>query len=106
MLEEFERYLLRKEHKSSSTVKTYSKCIEQFINWYNNSINNDIYNLDKELINMYKDYLSIVEKKKDQTINVTLCALSMLKRYMNYKNPPKNYIVRKKYKKVNEQAVI
>ncbi|KZL90878.1 phage integrase N-terminal SAM-like domain-containing protein [Clostridium magnum] len=101
MIEEFEKYLLYKERKSLSTIKTYSRCIEQFINWYYSSKNENIYQLDKETSKEYKDYLLLVEKKNTQTINVKLCALAMLSRFFYYKNPPKNYIVRKKYKRVN-----
>jgi Site-specific recombinase XerD len=98
MIEEFEKYLLYKEHKSLSTIKTYSRCIEEFINWYYSSKNEDISKLNIETSREYKDYLVLVEKKKAQTINVRLCALAMLSRFFYYKNPPKNYIVRKKYK--------
>lgn len=98
MIEEFEKYLLYKEHKRLSTVKTYSRCIEQFINWYYSSKNEDISKLDRETSKEYKDYLVIVEKKKEQTVNVRLCALAMFGRFFYYKNSPRNYIVRKKYK--------
>ncbi|NMM65368.1 site-specific integrase [Clostridium sp. P21] len=101
MIEEFEKYLLYKEHKSLSTIKTYSTCVKQFINWYCNNKNKDISKLDRETSKEYKDYLVLVEKKNVQTINVRLCALAMLSRFLYYKNPPKNYIVRKKYKSVN-----
>ncbi|KZL92912.1 phage integrase N-terminal SAM-like domain-containing protein [Clostridium magnum] len=101
MIEEFEKYLLYKEHKSFSTIKTYSRCIRQFINWYYNTKSKDISRLDRKTINGYKEYLIVVEKKKAQTINVRLCALVMLSKFFYYKNPPKNYIVRKKYKNVN-----
>ena len=98
MIEEFEKYLLYKERKSLSTIKTYSRCIEQFINWYYSSKNENICQLDRETSKEYKDYLLLVEKKNTQTINVKLSALSMLSRFFYYKNPSKNYIVRKKYK--------
>lgn len=98
MIEEFEKYLLYKEHKSLSTIKTYSRCIEQFINWYYSIKNEDISELDRETSKEYKDYLVSVEKKKVQTVNVRLCALAMFSRFFYYKNPPKNYILRKKYK--------
>lgn len=101
MIEEFEKYLLCKERKSLSTIKTYSRCIEQFINWYYNSKKKEISKLDRETSKEYKDYLVFVEKKKAQTVNVKLCALAMLSRFLYYKNPPKNYIVRKKYKGAN-----
>ncbi|WP_411682194.1 phage integrase N-terminal SAM-like domain-containing protein [Clostridium thailandense] len=95
MIEEFEKYLLYKEHKSMSTVKTYSRCVEQFISWYHSSRNEEISKLDKQTSKEYKDYLVFVEKKKEQTVNVRLCALAMLSRFFYYKNPPRNYIVRK-----------
>lgn len=97
MIEEFEKYLLYKEHKSSSTIKTYSRCIEQFINWYYSSKNKEILKLDRETINGYKNYLTLVEKKKAQTISVRLCALAMFNKFFCNKRAPKNYILRKKY---------
>lgn len=99
MIEEFEKYLLYKEHKSLSTVKTYSRCVEQFINWYYSCKNEEISKLDRETSKEYKDYLVLVEKETAQTINVKLCALAMLSRFFYHKNPPRNYIVRKKYNK-------
>lgn len=101
MIEEFEKYLLYKEHKSFNTIKTYSRSIRQFMNWYYNTKNKDISGLDRKTINRYKDYLILVEKKEMQTINVELCALVMLSKFFYYKNPPKNYIVRKKCKSIN-----
>lgn len=101
MIEEFEKYLLYKERKSLSTIKTYSRCIEQFINWYYSSRNKDILELDRKTSKEYKDYLVNIEKKKEQTINVRLCALAMFSRFFYYKNAPRNYIIRKKYKSIN-----
>lgn len=97
MIEEFEKYLLYKEHKSLSTVKTYSRCVEEFISWYYSSKNEEISKLDRQISKEYKEYLVLVEKKKEQTINVKLCALAMLSKFFDHKNPPRNYIVRKKY---------
>jgi len=97
MIEEFKKYLLYKEHKSSSTIKTYSRCIEQFISWYYSSKNKDMLKLDRKTINGYKDYLIFVEKKKAQTISVRLCALAMFNKFFYNKSAPKNYISRKKY---------
>lgn len=96
MIEEFEKYLMHKEHKSLSTIKIYSGCVEQFVNWYYRSKSKEILKLDKETIKKYKDYLVLIEKKKAQTINVKLCALAMFSRFLYYKNSPRNYILRKK----------
>ncbi|KZL90932.1 phage integrase N-terminal SAM-like domain-containing protein [Clostridium magnum] len=101
MIEEFKKYLLYKEHKSSSTIKTYSRCIEQFIDWYHSSKNKDIFKLDRETINGYKEYLMLVEKMNAQTISVRLCALAMFNKFFYNKNAPKNYILRKKYESIN-----
>ncbi|NMM61935.1 site-specific integrase [Clostridium sp. P21] len=101
MLEKFENYLLYKEHKSSSTIKTYSRCIQKFINWYYNSIDEKILKLDMKVINNYKDYLIFIKKRKQTTINVELCALIKFNSFFYYKNAPKNYIQSKKSKNVN-----
>lgn len=96
MIEEFKRYLLYKELKSYSTIKTYSRCIEQFISWYSFSKDKENLKLNRETINSYKNYLIFVEKRKAQTISVSLCALVVFNRFFYNKNAPKNYIVRKK----------
>jgi len=101
MIEDFKKYLLYKEHKSSNTIKTYSRSIEQFINWYCSNKNKDILKLDKETINGYKNYLISVEKKNSQTISVRLCALAMFNKFFYNKNRPNNYLVRSKYKNIN-----
>ena len=100
MIEEFKRYLLHKERKSPSTIDTYSRCIQEFINWYHSTKNKEFLQLDKETIDSYKNYLILEKKKKTQTISVGLCALSMFNRFFYHKNPPKNYILNKKYKKI------
>ena len=64
MLEKFKNYLLYKEHKSSSTIKTYLRCIQEFINWYYSSTNKKLLKLDKEIIDDYKDYLISIKKEK------------------------------------------
>ncbi|MBV7272595.1 phage integrase N-terminal SAM-like domain-containing protein [Clostridium sp. PL3] len=96
MIEEFEKYLLYKEHKSYSTIKIYSRCIEQFISWYSVSKNKENLRMDSETINSYKNYLIFVEKRKAQTISVRLCALAVFNRFFSNKNAPKNYLLRKK----------
>lgn len=95
MIEEFEKYL-RKERKSDNTIKTYSKCIEQFFIWYFRSENKETFKLDRETINGYRDYLILVEKRNAQTINVRLCALNLFNRFFCKKNAPKNYILKNK----------
>lgn len=102
MIAEFKKYMLYKEHKSSNTIETYSRCIEEFINWYNSSKNKEILKLDKKTIDSYKHYLIFVKKKKTQTISVRICALAMLNRFFCHKNAPKNYILNKKYRNANQ----
>lgn len=99
MIEEFEKYLLNKERKSANTTKTYSRCIQEFINWHSNSANKEFFKLDREIIDSYKNYLISVKKKKIQTISVGICALAMFNRFFYYKNAPKNYIQSEKSKK-------
>jgi site-specific recombinase XerD len=100
VIEEFKKYLLYKERKSSSTIDTYSRCIQEFINWYYSSKNKEFLQLDRETIDSYKNYLIFVKKKKTQTVSVGLCALSMFNRFFCHKNAPKNYILSKEYKKI------
>jgi site-specific recombinase XerD len=92
LIDEFKKYLLYREYKSFSTIKTYSKCIDEFIKWYYSSKNKEILTLDREVINSYKNYLISVKRKKTQTVNVILCALSIFNRFIRHKNGPKNYI--------------
>ncbi|AKA69171.1 phage integrase N-terminal SAM-like domain-containing protein [Clostridium scatologenes] len=101
MLEKFENYLLYKEHKSSSTIKTYSRCIQKFIDWYYISSGKKLLKLDMETINNYKNYLIFIKKRKQTSIKVELCALTKFNSFFCYKNAPKNYIPSKKHKILN-----
>lgn len=100
VIEEFKKYLLYKERKSPNTTKTYSRCIQEFINWYSNGANKEPLKLDREIIDSYKNYLISVKRKKTQTISVGICALAMFNRFFYYKNASKNYIQSKKSKNV------
>lgn len=98
MLEKFKNYLLYKEHKSSSTIKTYSRYIQKFINWYYSTTNKKLLKLDSETLDSYKEYLISIKNRKETTINVELCALVKFNSFFCYKNEPKNYIPSKKHK--------
>ncbi|MCT8975011.1 phage integrase N-terminal SAM-like domain-containing protein [Clostridium sp. CX1] len=101
MLEEFKKYLLYKEHKSSSTIETYLRYIQEFINWYNSSTNKELLKLDRKTIGSYKKYLISIKKRKKATVSVELCALVKFNSFFCYKNAPRNYIPSKKHRAVN-----
>lgn len=81
VVENFKMYL-NKEHKSSNTIKTYCRCIEEFINWYHENKNEEAVRLKKDDIKNYENYLRCVKKQKSETINVKLCALAMYESFL------------------------
>lgn len=95
MIEEFKRYLLYKKHVSPRTISMYSSHVNEFMKWYNINESKEFIRLDKKIIDSYKNYLILIKNNKIQTVNGKICALSMLHKFLYYKNLSKNYICRK-----------
>jgi site-specific recombinase XerD len=99
VIEKFKKYLIYKEHMSTTTINTYTSSIKEFINWYNEYEDTELLKVDNKIIDRYNSYLILVKKNKVQTVKCKNCALSIFNKFLCYKNAPKNYITRTMMKK-------
>lgn len=81
MLQEFIEYL-KKDDKSINTIKSYTKHVEDYIEWFRGSYGTDLAKLYRENFLDYISYLLNIKKLNAKSINAKIAALIKLNEYL------------------------
>lgn len=79
-IEEFSRYLLIDEGKSSNTIESYRRDLTKFVMFYQSTNKDSLSQVNKEDIQLFLAFL----KEQNYSISSTNRMLSSLKRFFNY----------------------
>lgn len=95
MVDKFGDYLIQ-EGKSKNTIDSYSRHIQQYLKWFEDTYGMDFKQLYRENVLEFKSYLQAVKKQKANTVNSKLSALISFNEFLVDAEVQENIVITKK----------